>query len=55
MRQWARNMSGALDHEEFVELVKGEVAADQISSDLAEIAIAESCRLSTVQQTAAGS
>ena len=55
MRQWARNMCGALSHEEFVELVKGEVATDQISSDLAEIAIAESCRLSTVQQADAGS
>jgi hypothetical protein len=50
MRQWARNMSGALDHDEFAELVNAEVLSHKITRELAQFAIDESLRLRGMQE-----
>jgi len=51
MRRWARNMHGALDHDEFVEHVQSEVASAKISEDQGRIAIDESARLSELMES----
>jgi hypothetical protein len=50
MRQWALNMHGALDHDEFVEHVESEVAAQKITEDQGRIAVEESERLTSSER-----
>lgn len=45
MRRWALNMHGALDHDEFVEIVEAEVRAEKITHQQGATAIEESLRL----------
>jgi hypothetical protein len=43
-------MSGALDHDEFAELVDAEVLSHKITRELAQFAIDESLRLRGMQE-----
>ncbi len=51
MRQWARTMNGALNHDEFVELVESEVRSQKITDEQGRVAIKESERLSNAAES----
>ena len=55
MRQWARNMHGVLDHEEFVQFVEADVRAEKITEEQGRVAIDESQQLAAVDDSRAPS